>query len=81
MVSHFRETVRAAPEVPVLTARFEVWTVVDWAIATYATYVAGVAVVSMKRRALAARTGVGGRRNQTRPRGTRVRVALEGAAP
>ena len=46
MVSYFERTIgRAAREAPVLTARFEVWTAVDWAIALYATYVAVVAVV------------------------------------
>ena len=46
MVSYFERTIgRAAREAPVLTARFEVWTAVDWAIALYATYVAVVAVL------------------------------------
>ena len=46
MVSYFERTIgRAAREAPVLTARFEAWTAVDWAIAVYATYVAVVAVV------------------------------------
>ena len=40
-----RTTGAAAPEAPVLTARFEAWSAVDWAVAIYATYVAVVAVV------------------------------------
>jgi len=46
MISQVRgTTVRTTHEVPVLTARFEAWTAIDWAIAAYATYVALVAVV------------------------------------
>jgi len=46
MISHIsRTTGAAAPQVPVLTARFEAWNSVDWAVAIYATYVAVVAVV------------------------------------
>ena len=46
MVSYFERTIgRATREAPVLTARFEAWNAVDWAIAIYATYVAVVAVV------------------------------------
>ena len=40
-----RTTGRVGREAPVLTARFEAWTALDWAIASYATYVAVVAVV------------------------------------
>ena len=46
MISNIsRTTGAAAPQVPVLTARFEAWNSVDWAVAIYATYVAVVAVV------------------------------------
>ena len=38
-------TGRAARVAPALTARFEAWTALDWAIAIYATYVALVAVL------------------------------------